>query len=171
MAVDGYGRIVEAIEEVAKAIILETDGMKHVPLTCDGNTIYSDGIALNFEEVKSLVESKDNFVYLIMDNIWYLPAMDVPNTGIVNSVAFTVAWTRHIVGDDYDYNLPFISRVIINSENVVQVSQNGVQNTDLLMDDISDTSDWSAELLKTAYPSVGAVKAFVEAEVRRQLSL
>lgn len=136
--------------------------MAYYPLTCDGTHIQHDGVTLTYAEIKEKFDDESTFVYLTYQNLVYIPSIDVPRG--TTAIAFSVDWSLTDHKEDYDVDRPYISRVIINNENVVRTVQISLENTDMKFDSFEEYDDWDDYLKANAYPNAIAVKELVDAK-------
>lgn len=128
--------------------------MQYYKVTTNGSQILHDGTAMTYDDVKEKFDDPSIFIYLEYQNLVYIPSIDVPNLGL-NAIAFSSAWTRSDeAADGQKYDMPYISRVIINSDNVVKSTQIQLESTENRVTDVSDYGEMNDEL----YPTVGAVR-------------
>lgn len=110
--------IVEAYNYTTMADVEAKKYMQQKKLTLNGDAtaiIDEEGNTLTYDEVKTFVDNKGLFVYLLVDNAFYIPCGDMVVPSGHNAVEFSSAF---IVAGEAS-----IARIIIDTENEVIYEQ------------------------------------------------
>lgn len=119
-------------------------------VTLSNNKFYHGTEELNYSKLVAKFNDNNCFLYLKNDNLLYIPSIETDN-----ALAFSVAWTRREDVGDAEYAQPYISRVIINSDEVVRSEQTGLQSTELLLDSFENYEEQYGDKM---VPTAKAVK-------------
>lgn len=153
-------------DNYGKPAIPEQKGMEFYEVTYVSGQFKHGEDVLDYAKLVDKFEDSRYFLYLSYQNLVYIPSIDTND-----ALAFSVAWTRkEDLPAGEEYVQPYISRVIINTQNQVNTQQIGSQSTALILHDFSEYADYVEEygteiadkFFKKFYPTAKAVKDLVD---------
>lgn len=153
--------IVESYNYTTMSAVENKKYMNQKKLTLNGDAtaiVDEDGNTLTYAQVKALVDNKALFVYLLVDNAFYIPCGDMVVPSGHNAVEFSSAF---IVSGEAS-----IARIIIDTENEVIYEQYWLADKDWIRTQGYTTmSAVEAKGYLTSVPAGYATESYVDTKI------
>lgn len=145
---------------------LDSTKMEYYMVTIHGGHFEHDGEQLGYDELKDKFDDPSVFLYLVYLNLIFIPSIDVPNSAI----AFSTAWSRkeNYIGSQEEFDQPYIERVMINNQNVIHFLQLAMEVPENRINVFIDYETLEEELQSSCYPNIKVIKG-LEAKLQEQI--